>query len=343
MKQIIKKVFLKINYLFRLLLAALRIFSARLKGERFHCRSLAGKSQGNLAINSDLSVSCNCYDVNGKGQIGNLAKNSLDEILSGEKAKKFRKKLSKGFFPILDCVRCQDLVNIPRKEIGKCLDDYQAPNNLMVENTSACNLNCLSCNRKAIYKHRKKLKMSLEDIELVAKTLRDNKVEKIYYFNWGEPFCSDNIKKEIEIIRKYNSDIYIEINTNGNLINTREKQEAALLMDHIIISLDGASNEKVKKYQVGSSFDKVYKNIKELIELRNSQGLVKPIIEWKYIIFRWNDAEEERQKATELAKKAGIDRISFWYTVSPLYGISWRYFLKYFIKTGKKEEIVIKK
>ena len=42
-------------------------WTARLKGQRFYCRALAGESEYNLTINCDLTVSCNCQDYDGSG------------------------------------------------------------------------------------------------------------------------------------------------------------------------------------------------------------------------------------------------------------------------------------
>jgi len=47
-------------------------WSARLRGQRFACRALAGESDYNLTINCDETVSCNCQDYNGSGHIGDL-------------------------------------------------------------------------------------------------------------------------------------------------------------------------------------------------------------------------------------------------------------------------------
>ncbi len=47
-------------------------WSAPLRGQRFYCRALGGESEYNLAIHCDLTVSCNCQDYDGSGQIGDL-------------------------------------------------------------------------------------------------------------------------------------------------------------------------------------------------------------------------------------------------------------------------------
>src|SRR5437870_12406425 len=82
--------------------------SARLKGQRFYCRALAGESDYNLTINCDLTVSCSCQDYNGSGHIGDLNKNSFQEVYFSPVAQRFRTELGQGKLPIMTCTRrCQ--------------------------------------------------------------------------------------------------------------------------------------------------------------------------------------------------------------------------------------------
>src|ERR1051325_10128993 len=91
--------------------------SARLRGQRFYCSALAGESEYNLTINCDLTVSCNCQDYNGSGHIGDLNKNSFEEVFFGPVAKRFREDLAKGKLPIRSCARCGDLMRVRKSEV----------------------------------------------------------------------------------------------------------------------------------------------------------------------------------------------------------------------------------
>src|SRR5438105_3582267 len=92
-------------------------WSARLRGQRFACRALAGESEYNLTINCDLTVSCNCQDYNGSGHIGDLNKNSFEDIFFGPVARRFRAELAKGKLPIKSCTRCGDLMRVPKSQV----------------------------------------------------------------------------------------------------------------------------------------------------------------------------------------------------------------------------------
>jgi len=45
-------------------------WKAWLRGERFHCRALAGESEYNICINCDLTVSCSCQDYDARAISG---------------------------------------------------------------------------------------------------------------------------------------------------------------------------------------------------------------------------------------------------------------------------------
>lgn len=297
---------------------------ARLNKKKFYCKTLMSNGSY-LAINCDLTVSCHCNDMDGSGTLGNLRVTSLENILSDEKAELFRESLLKGKLPISKCARCHQLSVIDKGE--QTSSGVKFPQALTIENTSNCNLKCLACKRDLISKNRKRRRISIDDIEYLAKAINRLGVNRIVYINYGEPFLYDSILEEISLLRKYNPDIYIETSTNGTLINNETKLKAALLFDKILFSLDGSTNESVAAYQRGSNFEAVYKNMCTLVNLRDSLNFKKPFIEWKYVLFRWNDSKKLISQAIQLAESAKVDSIRFYPTLSPFYGISLKHYL----------------
>ena len=89
------------------------------------------------------------------------------------------------------------------------------------------------------------------------------------------------------------------------------------------------------KYMHRSKFDESYKAMKEMAAYRDARGLKEPIVEWKYLLFNWNDHPDHIAQAIEMAKAAKVDILSFWPTHNPYYGMSWRWHLGLF-KTGVK-------
>ncbi len=318
-----------------------RIFytiQAFISGRGFSCAALQGESEYNISINCDMTVSCNCQD-DGSGILGSLDQNSFEEIFFGPVANSFRASLAGGKLPILTCARCSELRRIrsERHQRGVTSSVPRLPyRGLLVENTVACNLRCPGCIRPKVVKVRKKTQMSPDDVRTAAELIRRLKIQKLFYFNRGEPFLSPHILDEIKIIRALNPDLYIVTSTNGMFLNTDEKREAALLMDEVIFSIDGCDQKSLRKYQRGGDFNQMLKNLRELVCLRNERGLHVPQVEWKYLLFNWNDRPEQIRQAIQLANSTGADLISFWPTNDPAFGISWRYRFGLFGRIGTK-------
>jgi len=309
----------------------------------FFCRALAGESNYNICINSDLSVSCNCQDFDGSGHIGDLRTDTLEQIFHGTVANKFRDTLAKRRFPISACPVCPELSLVATDNIPQLLANCHVPHRgLMVENTATCNLKCTMCRRKELLGIRRKPALDMQDVARVAAILEEHRIESVYYFNLGEPFLPDDICNQIKAIREKNPHIRIITSTNGLLLDTEEKIEAALLMDYIFISLDGINQEMVSRYQIGGNFAKAYENMARLAARarqagRQQQGIRVPIIEWRYILFRWNDAPSHMDRAIKLAQNAGVDLIVFSPGAARFTDRPYRYrFHPYHAKLGKK-------
>jgi hypothetical protein len=294
---------------------------------RFYCAALAGESSYNICVNSDMTVSCNCRDHDGSGIMGDFSVSSMQEIFDGPRARSFRTALANGIMPIPSCAFCPELRLVPAAEAEARRDTYRLPDKgLMVETSVACNLRCLSCDR-TVQERRTKKSMTLEDIRRIVCFLKENRVQKVVLHNLGEPFLSSQIGEELGILREGNPGLFIRLSTNMLVIDTDEKRDAAMLLNHITVSLDGVNTAMVEKYQRGGDFDKAYGNMRDLVSFRNRRGKKEPVISWQYLLFNWSDGAAAIRKAVDLAKAAGVDDIRFLPTNSPWYGSSWRYVL----------------
>jgi hypothetical protein len=342
-------------------------WSARLRGQRFYCRALAGDSEYNITVNCDLTVACNCQDYNGAGALGDLSKNSFAEVFFSPKAQHLREELAKGKIPIMTCTRCSDLRRVRKAEVrqvsaseyfqrfretaaaglqratspdapppfakagaaGTLLLSGPPPRlphrGLLLENTVRCNIDCIGCDRGSAALIRRTKQMELDKLARMADLVAEMGLQELYYLNLGEPFLSPNIGQEMPLLRQKNPNCRIVISTNGIILNNDVKREAAMYASNILFSIAGISEEMLKKYEHYGSFEKAYANIKALVQYRNARGLTRPVIEWKYLLFNWNDSRAATDRAIEMARAAGVDIISFWPTCNPFFGMSWRY------------------
>ncbi|MGO8763599.1 MAG: radical SAM protein [Limisphaerales bacterium] len=307
---------------------------AKITGERYYCHALAGDSDYNLAINSDLTVSCNCQDYDGTGHIGDLRKNSFEEVFFGPVAQKFRDDLAAGKVPIPTCARCGDFRRLKRGE--RPPKPHLPHHGMLLENTVICNVDCIGCAREGAANVRTKKVMPLAELSQMADLTARLGMERIFYLNLGEPFLSPTICQELPLLRQKNPNAYIRVSTNAVLLNTDAKREAALNLSDIQFSVHGISEEMCEKYMMRGSFDKAFEAMKQMVAYRDARGLKQPILEWKYLLFNWNDHPKTIARAIEMAKEIGVDMISFWPTGNPFYGISWRYRLGRFNHIGRK-------
>jgi MoaA/NifB/PqqE/SkfB family radical SAM enzyme len=196
---------------------------------------------------------------------------------------------------------------------------------MLLENTVRCNIDCIGCDRESAARIRTNLQMDLDTLSKMADLVSELGLQQLYYLNLGEPFLSPNIGKELPLLRQKNPNCRIVISTNGIILNNDVKREAAMSGSHLFFSIAGINDEMLKKYEHRGNYQKAYDNMKALVDYRNARGLTRPFIEWKYLLFNWNDKRETIERAIELAKEAGVDCISFWPTSNPFFGLSYRY------------------
>ncbi len=319
-------------------------YSAKRQNKVFSCRVLSGTASYNLAINSDMSVSCNCQDFDGSGKLGNFETNTLEEIISSDKANEFREKLASGHLPIANCSRCVELQMVSKEVAEKNNANYQLQtDNIMVENTISCACSCLACSRPTVMKQRKKLALTLNDIEKISEAIKKHNIKSVAYFNLGDPFISKNILKELQIIRQNNPNITISSSTNGLFLSSDEKLEAATLLDNLVVSIDGINTKMVRKYQRNQSFETSFGNMCKLVKYRNEKNKKQPespsnlTVGWNYILFSWNDKPEYIKNAIKLCKENGIDTLNICHTMSPFWATSWRWYTNQFWKKLRKD------
>ncbi len=301
-----------------------RIVKAKLLKEGFTCAALVGDSNYNICINSDMTVSCNCQDFSGRGKIGDLRVQTLAEIFEGPAICDFLERLAEGRLPTDVCAICSELRSVPRESLAAGAPTGRLPSRgIMVENTVACNLSCELCRRDELLSHRRQRSLSRDDVAAVARALHEAAIETVFFFSLGEPFMSRNVLEQVRGIRSANPHARIVTSTNGVLLDTAQKLEAALMMDYVYISLDGVDQRTVEQYQVGGDFERTYRNMSRLVRLRDERnrtadGVRLPIIEWKYVTFRHNDRSEQVRAAVALARRAGVDVLGFCRGAAPL-------------------------
>ncbi len=175
------------------------------------------------------------------------------------------------------------------------------------EVTNICNLKCPFClTGKGISGDREVRHVTFEE----AKKIIDEVGDYIYLlqlYTWGEPLLNKDIYKIIEYSKTKN--IYVMISTNATVMN--EKNNQRLLdsgIDYVMVAIDGLSKETYSQYRVGGDYDKVFRNVSNLLQLKKQTKSSRPFVEWQFIVFRHN--EHEVDAAEKAAYEIGIDKFT---------------------------------
>lgn len=174
---------------------------------------------------------------------------------------------------------------------------------LVVEPGNVCNLSCALCTTGQRDPSRNKMMLEFKSFKRLMDQIGKYAINLDLY-NWGEPFINLHIFKMIKYAKKFK--IKVEISTNLNFYNEKIGRKIIKSgLDTLIISIHGGSAETYSKYMVGGNWEKVLKNLKNLVELRQRMGSKTPKLRWRFVVFRHN--EHEVEKTREFAMSMGVD------------------------------------
>lgn len=182
------------------------------------------------------------------------------------------------------------------------------PLKLTFDATNVCQLRCPLCPTG--------LQMQYRDIGHAHLHMFQHLIEEVGdyvffldFFSWGEPLLNPRIEEFIRLARA--KKIVSIMSTNLSLPLTDERIDRLVTsgLNHLIVSLDGASADTYATYRRKGKFDLVISNIRRISAAKRRLGQTFPVITWQFLVFRFN--EHEIDKATAMAADIGADRITF--------------------------------
>lgn len=193
-----------------------------------------------------------------------------------------------------------------------------SPYLFVFEVTNVCNLKCPFClTGKGVSGGRAVRHVSFDEARKIIDQVGDY-IYLVQLYTWGEPLLNKDIWRIIEYAKSKN--IYVMLSTNATLMHTaNNKRLLDSGIDYLMVAIDGASKETYEKYRIGSNFDLVYANVKELISMKKSIQSSTPFLEWQFIVFKHNEHEVEKMERE--AYELGINK----FTPLPAYveDVSW--------------------
>ncbi len=178
----------------------------------------------------------------------------------------------------------------------RCID---YPMHIYIEPSTACNINCVMCDRAKLIKHPKF--MPLEKFKEIVDEI---KPKFINFSGYGEPLLAPNFFEMVSYARS--KGINIVTTTNGVCFEGNIQKILDSKINALGISLDAATEKTYKKIRRNDNFPKIIKNIKLLTSSRKNNF---PFVKLEFVIMGWN--KNEILDFVKLTKQAGADAIRF--------------------------------
>src|SRR3954466_5926734 len=281
-----------------------------------------------LVVLCDGRVVCGCADPYGHRVLGDTRVSDVTAIWTGDTISSLRADLNAGGSRF--CGDCPLKLPLKRGEspAARPLDAGTLPNRMYIECTAACNISCTEACCAPETGITKTRQAGMLDFDLFRKVVDEAgpSLARIDFFNYGEAFLHKRAIEMCEYIKKNFPHIYLYTSTNGLALS--EAQARRLVhsgIDEVTFSIDGASQESYAQYRQRGLFEVALANLRAMADEKRKAGRDLPFLNWRYILFKWNDSDEEMELAGKGAVGIGVDRLCWEITDHPEDGFSRRF------------------
>lgn len=276
----------------------------------------------------DGRVVCGCADPYAKRVLGDARTGTVASIWRGPAAIGLRRDLNGGGSAFCgDCPLKLPLA-VEAAPPQRSLDVAALPSRLYIETTAACNISCFGACCAPETGITRTRQAGMLDFDLFTRIVDEAgpSLVRIDFFNYGEAFLHKRAVEMCEYIKTSFPHIYLYTSTNG-LALTEEKARRLVHsgIDEVTFSIDGASQETYARYRQRGAFAVALATLRTMADEKAKGNRDVPHINWRYILFRWNDSDEEMDRARQLAEDAGADRLCWELTDHPEEAFSRRF------------------
>lgn len=188
------------------------------------------------------------------------------------------------------------------------------PFHAVIDILNACNLQCSYCPTGR--RQNSGRSQRIIDIDLLEIFL-DNIGKYLIMadlFNWGEPLLHPQIDNIVRMFHERR--IFHHISTNLNIHNKQVLEKVCDAgLDFLTISISGITQEIYEKYHQKGDINLVLDNLRHIINYKKKLKCINPIIELKYLVFKFNIHQID--EARNLAKEMGVDIFRACYAGGP--------------------------
>ena len=281
-----------------------------------------------LVMLCDGRIVCGCADPYAKRVLGDTRVSSVQEVWRGPTITSLRGDLNAGGSDFCgDCALKRPLAagEVPTV---RSLDAGPLPGRMFIECTAACNISCREACCAPETGITRTRETGMLDFEVFRRVIDEvgPTLGRVDFFNYGEAFLHKRAVEMCEYLKARYPHIYLYTSTNGGAFT--EEQARRLVhsgIDEVTFSIDGARPESYVQYRQRGKFDVAIRNLRAMADEKRKAGRDLPCLNWRYILFKWNDSDAEMNRARQLAAEIGVDRLSWEITDHPESSFSRRF------------------
>jgi hypothetical protein len=268
----------------------------------------------------DGRMVCGCADPYAKRVLGDTRTTSVAGVWQGPIASQLRSDLNGGGSKF--CGDCPLKLPLAKNEAPEVrpVDAGPLPSRLYIECTAACNISCTEACCAPETGITRTRQAGMLDWDVFTKVVDEAgpSLGRIDFFNYGEAFLHKRAVEMCEYIKTTFPHIYLYTSTNGlALTDSQARRLVHSGIDEVTFSIDGATADSYVKYRQRGRFDVAVATLRAMADEKRSAGRDLPFLNWRYILFNWNDSDAEMAGARALAADIGVDRLCWELTDHP--------------------------
>jgi MoaA/NifB/PqqE/SkfB family radical SAM enzyme len=268
----------------------------------------------------DGRLVCGCADPYGHRVLGDARSSSVHEVWTGDTIHRLREDLNGGGSRF--CGDCP--LKLPLKKDAavpvRPLDAGALPSRMYIECTAACNISCHEACCAPETGITRTRQAGMLDFDLFRRVVDEvgASLVRIDFFNYGEAFLHKRAVEMCEYIKSHFPQVYLYTSTNGLALTGEQARRLTHSgIDEVTFSIDGASQTVYEQYRRRGQFERALATLRIMADEKRRSGRDVPFLNWRYILFTWNDNDEEMNRARQLAADAGVDRLCWEITDHP--------------------------
>ena len=177
-----------------------------------------------------------------------------------------------------------------------------SPRSAILEATTACNLDCPLCATHWIPRRTRFLERGVVD-RFLASTR--GSLRSVCFHLQGEPLVHPELFDFVEACTEQG--IETSFGTNGMLLHRYADRIFESGLTEISIDIDGVDAEDYDRYRKGGDFERVVRNVNELVATKRQRATTRPRIHVQTIMFSYN--EDREAEVDRFLARFGADHV----------------------------------